>query len=56
VRKSIVANSFIKKGEKFNLKNITTKRPEGGLRPEKFKVIIGKVAKRNFQPDEFIKI
>ena len=56
IRKSIVACSFIKKGEKFNLKNITTKRPAGGLGPEKWDKIIGKIAKKNFKEDEFIKI
>jgi N,N'-diacetyllegionaminate synthase len=56
VRKSIVACSFIKKGEKFNLKNITTKRPAGGLSPEKWNKVIGKTAKKNFKEDEFIKI
>ena len=56
VRKSIVACAFIKKGEKFNLKNITTKRPAGGLGPEKWNKIVGKTAKKNFKEDEFIKI
>ena len=56
VRKSIVACSIIEKGEKFNLKNITTKRPAGGLSPEKWDKVIGKTAKKNFKEDEFIKI
>ena len=28
----------------------------GELSPEKFKSVIGKIAKKNFQKDEFIKI
>ena len=46
VRKSIVANSLIQKGKKFNLKNITFKRPAGGLGPEKVKSVIGRIAKK----------
>jgi len=56
VRKSIVANNFIKKGEKFHSRNITTKRPAGGLGPEKWNKLIGKIAKKNFKEDEFIQI
>ena len=33
VRRSIVAKTNIKKGEQFTQKNITTKRPEGGISP-----------------------
>ena len=55
VRKSIVAKTFISKGEKFNSNNITVKRPAGGLGPEKWDQIKGKIAK-NFKEDEFIKI
>ena len=56
VRKSIVAKTFISKGEKFNSNNITVKRPAGGLGPEKWDQIKGKIAKKNFKEDEFIKI
>ena len=56
VRKSIVANSFIQKGKRFSLKNITFKRPAGGLGPEKVKGVIGRIAKKNFEEDEFIKL
>lgn len=56
VRKSIVANSLIQKGKKFNLKNITFKRPAGGLGPEKVKSVIGRIAKKNFEKDEIIKL
>jgi len=56
IRKSIVAKNFIYKGEKLNLNNITLKRPAGGLGPEQWDEIVGKIAKKNFKEDEFIKI
>lgn len=56
IRKSIVAKKFIYKGEILNLNNITLKRPAGGLGPEQWDYVIGKVAKKNFKEDEFIKI
>ena len=56
VRKSIVAKFDIKKGDKFSEINITSKRPEGGISPLKWKKIIGKRSKYNFKKDEFIKI
>ena len=54
IRKSIVAKKFIYKGEILNLNNITLKRPAGGLGPEQWDYVIGKVAKKNFKEDEFI--
>jgi N,N'-diacetyllegionaminate synthase len=56
VRKSIIAFKFIRKGEKFNEKNITVKRPAGGINPMRWSYVIGKVAKKNFIEDEFIKL
>ena len=53
-RKSIVAKKFIKKGEIFSEKNITTKRPGSGKSPFLWKKIIGKKAKKNFFHDELI--
>lgn len=55
-RKSIVASKKIKSGEKFNSKNITTKRPGVGINPMKWDEIIGKIAIRNFEKDEMIEI
>ena len=54
VRKSIVAKKNIKKGEIFSEKNLDTKRPGTGLSPMKWKQILGKTAKRNFNKDELI--
>lgn len=53
-RKSIVAKSSIKRGEIFSEDNITVKRPGNGINPMKWKEIMGKVAKRDFEPDELI--
>jgi len=55
-RKSIVAKLKIKKGEKFNYKNLTTKRPGDGISPLKMRNLIGKKSKFNFSPDDLIKI
>ena len=56
IRKSLVAQKFIYKGQKFNNKNITSKRPARGLSPMSIHKILGKKAKKNFKPDEIIKI
>ncbi len=56
VRKSIVAKLSIKKGEKFSNQNIACKRPEGGISPSMWEKIIGKKAKKNFSPDDLIKL
>ena len=54
VRKSIVAKKEIKKGEIFSESNLTTKRPGGGMSPMKWDLIIGKVAKKNYNLDELL--
>tara|TARA_B100002052_G_scaffold254466_1_gene244063 strand:+ start:936 stop:1940 length:1005 start_codon:yes stop_codon:yes gene_type:complete len=56
VRKSIVALRRIKKGELFTEENITCKRPANGISPIHWKKVIGKKAKKNFLPDQFITI
>ena len=53
-RKSIVACKSIKKGELFTEKNITTKRPGSGISPMNWDLIIGKVAKRDYQIDDLL--
>ncbi len=55
-RKSIVAKTFIKKGEKLSSNNITVKRPFTGLSPMKWFKVIGKKAKKNFNEDDLIEI
>ena len=54
VRKSIVAKSKIKIGERFTKNNLTTKRPGTGISPMKWNFIIGKKASRAFDEDELI--
>ena len=55
VRKSLVANKDIKKGEIFSKKNITTKRPGRGISPFKINKFFGKKSSKNFKKDELIK-
>ena len=56
IRKSLVAKTFIFKGQKFNFNNITQKRPGSGISPMKIKKVFKKTAKKNFNPDEIIEI
>jgi N,N'-diacetyllegionaminate synthase len=54
IRKSIVSNSIIKKGEILNENNITVKRPGNGISPMKWDRFIGTRAKKNYKKDELI--
>ncbi|MEG1300037.1 MAG: N-acetylneuraminate synthase [Erysipelotrichaceae bacterium] len=54
VRKSIVANKKILKGEILTAENITTKRPGTGLSPMKWYEVLGTKAIKNFEVDELI--
>lgn len=53
-RKSIVAKTFIYKGDPFTENNITTKRPGTGISPMKWDDVIGKTAYKDFDKDEII--
>jgi len=53
-RKSIIAKSIIKKGEKFSVRNLTTKRPGSGISPMKWNKILNKVANKNYKKDDII--
>lgn len=55
-RKSIVAKTVIKKGERFTEDNITVKRPGTGISPMKWHEILGKTARREFGEDEIIEL
>lgn len=55
-RKSIVANKYIKKGEKFTEENLTCKRPGNGISPMKWESIIGRIANRDFKEDELVQL
>jgi N,N'-diacetyllegionaminate synthase len=56
IRKSIVAARDIKKGEMFSEKNLTAKRPAGGLSPMLWDKVIGKRAAKDFAKDRMIRI
>ncbi len=53
-RKSIVASTYIKKGEIFTEQNITTKRPGTGISPMKWHEILGQKAITDFEQDQLI--
>ena len=53
-RKSIVAAKKISKGEIFSYQNLTCKRPGEGISPMLIDEIIGGIANKNFEPDEYI--
>ena len=55
-RKSIVANRAIKAGEILTEENITTKRPGNGISPMRWKEVLGTVAVKDFEEDEFIEL
>jgi len=55
-RKSIVAASEIITGEFFTEINLTVKRPGTGISPMQWEAVLGKVAKKNFQPDDIIEL
>lgn len=54
VRKSIVAQKPIKKGEHFTEDNITTKRPGYGISPMQWESLLGTKAPKDYQVDELI--
>lgn len=56
VKKFLVAKRFIKKGERFNLNNLTAKRTGGGIQSMKINLILNKKSKKNYKIDEIIKI
>lgn len=55
-RKSIVAATNIKKGDIFNDKNLTTKRPGNGISPMLWNEIIGCASNRDYVIDEMIEL
>jgi N,N'-diacetyllegionaminate synthase len=55
-RKSIVANSVIKKGDIYTDKNLAVKRPGNGISPMRWDDILGRKAIHEFKEDELIEI
>ncbi len=56
VRKSLVASRRIAKGEVFSAENIAVKRPGTGISPMCFDKVLGRIAARDFAPDEMIEL
>ena len=56
VRKSLMANGKIKKGEEFTPNNISIKRPGIGISPMRYDEIIGRLARKQFDHDDLIEI
>jgi N,N'-diacetyllegionaminate synthase len=56
VRKSIIAQKDIKKGDLLTEENLTVKRPGNGISPMKWFEVIGQKAPRNFKEDELIEL
>ena len=54
VRKVLVTNEKIKKGEVFEFKNLTTKRSHKGISANKFWNFIGKKANKSYRKDQEI--
>lgn len=55
-RKSIVAARAIKKGEVFDERNLTVKRPGNGISPMRWDEVVGTTARRDFAEDELIEL
>lgn len=55
-RKSIVASTYIKKGETLTDSNLSVKRPGTGISPMLWETIVGTKATKDYQPDQQIQI
>lgn len=55
-RKSLVAKTRILKGETFTIDNIIAKRPGNGISPMRIEEVFGKVALKDFDPDQLIEL
>ena len=55
MERSIVASKDILSGEKFSYKNITSKRPSGGIQPNKFFYLLSKKSKNIYKKNDLIK-
>jgi N,N'-diacetyllegionaminate synthase len=54
VRKSIVANQCIEKGDLLTEKNLIVKRPGSGISPMKWNDVIGSLATKSYNKDDLI--
>lgn len=53
-RKSLVAATEIKAGERFGVGNLACKRPGGGLSPMEYWRMLGQISPRDYQADDLI--
>jgi len=53
-RKSIVAQTSIKKGEILSEKNVMIKRPGSGISPMRWDEVIGQIAEKDYHADDLI--
>jgi N,N'-diacetyllegionaminate synthase len=53
-RKSIVAGSYIKKGDIFTEQNLAVKRPGTGISPMRWDEVIGLIAHKDYMMDDLI--
>ena len=54
VRKSIIAKTFIKKGDILGTNNLTIKRPGNGISPMKWDEVVGAEATKDYNEDDLI--
>ena len=54
VRRALVANTKINKGDIFSIENLGVKRPSYGISPMSYWDVLGKVAIKNYEIDEVI--
>ena len=55
-RRSLVAARAIRAGEPFDVHNVAAKRPGTGISPMRWDEVIGRVAPRDFAPDELLEL
>jgi sialic acid synthase SpsE len=53
-RRSVVAKTYIKRGERFSIDNLTLKRPGTGITASRFDDLLRRVADRDYSPDDLI--
>jgi len=56
VRKSLVAATAIRSGERFTEANLAVKRPGTGISPMRIEEVLGKISPKDFDSDELIEI
>jgi N-acetylneuraminate synthase len=55
-RKSLVAARAIRRGEPFTTENLTTKRPGNGISAMEYDLWLGRIAERDYEADDLIRV